>query len=634
MKLLIPEYQQGGAYTPPFKVYRPLALPKADAERAAKAKDDDGSDLTDKDLVKMLEHLDGLPSDMAVITKALQNFYVDNMSDLTKTPDTSNIAVRYISILNQVKTANFNKKEYDNAYDQVSGNGGINEVAINDRGQFVCVNADRDYKLMTPEELKESDEGYTPLTNSELLALRAQDVSLANNNAMLSVVQNGIGMGVVTDMILKAISDIGSSEDTQEGYVRTPKGRLIQGFEDFKHAVQEAAGNTRYDGTVDDLYKYSYLTKTQAEQASDAMAYIYNALPANAKTLLKAKSDLTEDGAKKMVQALVASRIDKTQKFTLTMDTEHSASTAVKKAGNKKSAGEKDDTDLKNTQLVDMVKSIDGVRQTMTVDRGDGVQMTVTGRQFNLITGMDGKPVSDTSIAGMLSQSGIQGIVKNMQNITFGDQKVSPEALKGITYNNTGVMRVNLPVNPDGSVRLSVLESWQKAEATLDALGRKPTEKERAEAYENAGLTDLLKADGTPDENKFGAFLVTEGYTTDALSGVRESDFVKEYRGDEEKAIEVIKQSLKTGEGKDAVTPEIDEFNWINPADWFGNYDKIYKAAVYIPIDNNTLGAARLDGQELDYDEGMDIERKYQDYQKQIGLGSTSADALNNSDNG
>jgi len=57
--------------------------------------------------------------------------------------------------------------------------------------------------------------------------------------------------------------------------------------------------------------------------------------------------------------------------------------------------------------------------------------------------------------------------------------------------------------------------------------------------------------------------------------------------------MELIKRSLSVGTGKDAQAPDIDEFHWLNPADWFGNYDNIYKATVFIPITMNRLAAAR-----------------------------------------
>jgi hypothetical protein len=61
----------------------------------------------------------------------------------------SNIAVKYLQILGDLKIANFNRKEFDAAYKVVSENGGIDEFAISDRGQLVCVNNEGDFKLLT-----------------------------------------------------------------------------------------------------------------------------------------------------------------------------------------------------------------------------------------------------------------------------------------------------------------------------------------------------------------------------------------------------------------------------------------------------------------------------------------------------
>jgi hypothetical protein len=41
------------------------------------------------------------------------------------------------------------------------------------------------------------------------------------------------------------------------------------------------------------------------------------------------------------------------------------------------------------------------------VDRGDGIHMSVRGTQYNLITTPNGEPIMDTSLAGMLSKSGL-----------------------------------------------------------------------------------------------------------------------------------------------------------------------------------------------------------------------------------
>ena len=118
MKLnFIEKLQQGGALTPPYAVYTPLSTASenvavSDSDKSPKSSSSGKSEnLTDKDIVQLLKDMDGLPSDMAVLINKLQNFYLSNgLPGLdVNTINTSNIAVRYLGIINQLKVAKFNK---------------------------------------------------------------------------------------------------------------------------------------------------------------------------------------------------------------------------------------------------------------------------------------------------------------------------------------------------------------------------------------------------------------------------------------------------------------------------------------------------------------------------------------------
>ena len=623
---MILKFQQGGASLAPLVSYQPVtvtggATAKTGVASTAPKKSNSDADLTDKDLLKMLEKLDGLPNDMAILTKSLQNFYIDQKYG--SGVNTSNIESRYIQILNDMKVANFNKKEYDNAFEIVSKNGGINEYAINERGQIYCINSEtKDFKLMNIEELKSSKE-YIPLTNSELLYYRAQSPDMANKNNILKIVKNGVSMEMVTKTITDIISKLGTTQETNQGYGKVKAGQIVSGINDFMQAVKQASAE-KHNGTIHDLYKYKYLTKDQTEQANQAMVYIYASLPENMKSLLKIKSGKFSDkGATELIQTLVAAQIDTTKDFTLELEGGPTA-----KSNSKSNGTSKDDTDLKTSLPLNIQKGIGGVDSFIDVDRGDGIHMSVKGTQYNLINTPDGKSIMDTSLATMLNESGLQGIVKDLRNIQFGDQKLSPEALSQITYNNTGVTRANLPIKPDGSVNLELLESYEQAERELDMLRDKSPEKIK-EIYDKYGILELLNSDGSYNQRKFAPFMVTEGYTTDALSGLKNSNFVKEYKGDEDSAIALIQKSLAIGESKDIQMPDVDAFEWYNPADWFGWTDTIYKGVIYIPIDNNVNAAVYGANQSLDYNEAMQQEEKYQNFEKNSNQRSTDSSVLN-----
>ena len=623
---MIFKFQQGGSAIPPLVSYQPIMVTNNGASETASTvgsskSSEESSDLTDKDLLKMLEKLDGLPNDMQALTKVLQNFYIDQQ--YSPSPNTTNIASRYLQALQMMRTINFNRKQYDNALNIISNNGGINELAVNEKGQLICVNEKGDFKYLKPEQLKQITD-YRPVTNSELLKLRAYSPELANDNNILGVIANGIGIKGVTEYIQQFINNLGTSDNSTQGYVTTQQGQIINGIATLTSAIQEAAQQgIKFDGTTQDLYQYKILNKSQKEQADAALSYIYRMLPENAKTLLKVRTpNGTSEDAQKLIATIIASQIDVTNHY----DIELKAGKTAQSIGKSSNAGTKDSTEQETSLIHNVMQSIGGTDTQLKVDRGDGIQMVVNGSTYNRVTKPNGDSIGDTSLSNMLDLSGLGSIIKDTHLITFGDQKITPEQMRNITYNNTGIVRANLPINSDGTVNLKLLEQYQQAENEINALGENATQEQISNIFEKHDLKSLLTPNGKPDITKFGAFIVTEGYTTKS-NGIKDTDFVKKIDDPTDAQIELIKESLAIGTGKDRKKPDIDTFDWWNPFDYF-SVDDIYKAAIYIPITNNQLAAVTGANQHIDYDEAMQLEDKYQRFEKRINKQSTDASAL------
>jgi hypothetical protein len=134
-----------------------------------------------------------------------------------------------------MRTANFHRKVFDDAKTLVEKNGGINEIAVDSRGYVFCTNSEGDFQLLRPEQVTES--GYTPVTNSELLRLRAYSPQLANNNKILEVVGNGIGMSTITEHLNTVIKGLGKNEKEEDQFVKTSSKEIINGLRAFKEAA-------------------------------------------------------------------------------------------------------------------------------------------------------------------------------------------------------------------------------------------------------------------------------------------------------------------------------------------------------------------------------------------------------------
>lgn len=620
---MIFKFDQGGA-TPPYVAYQPVivsdkrtsAIPE-EAAAAKVASDADKGKLTSKDLYTMLkEKLKGLPSDVDVAMQKLQS--VEESLNLDFFHDfTSNIENRYLNALQTMNQLSFSREQYDKALDNVKSNGGLNEAAINQYGQVYMTNG-KDYKLMSPEKAKQS--GWKQMTNQDLLYLRANDPNLSGKDEILNIVNNGIGISQVTKMIQDSIGNLGTNSNSETAYATTQQGQLIQGLNDFIKAAQETG---QYDASIEDLYKAQIINKTQAQQAQQAIAYIYKTLPQNAKSLLKTRTEGgTDKEALNLISTLVLSKTSEDRSFTVDLEGGPTKKSMSKDAN----AGSKDDTDMKTSLPLQIMQDMgESDVAPITIDKGDGIQMSVYGSFFSAVTDKKGDTITNTSLQNMLAQSGLQDIVKNVRNITFGDQKLTPEQLSKITYNNTGVVRAELPVNEDGIVKLSVLDDFNAAMNEIKGLGN--ASREQVEAIKaKYHLDQYLKDDGTPNPKHTAPFILTEGYTTEK-NGIEDTAYVKHIKNPTDDQIQLIKDSLTVGTGKDAKVPDIDTFDWYNPFDQFGT-ENIYKATIYIPISNNVGAAVRGGNQNLDYNEALKYEMKYRNFQKMNDAKTTSADVL------
>ena len=620
---MIFKFQQGGT-TPPFVAYQPVIVSDkrttATQEEvlAAKAtKDSASGELTSKDLYTMLkEKLKGLPSDVNIAMNQLQQLEQLTQMDFDSS-FTQNIESKYLSTLQTMNQLSFSREQYDKAMETVKSNGGLNEAAIDQYGQVYVTNG-KDFKLMSPDQAKQS--GWTMVTNQDLLYMRANDTNLAGNDKILNVVNNGIGISQVTKMIQDSIGNLGTNSNSETAYATTQGGQLIQGLNDFIKAAQETG---QYDASVEDLYKAQIINKTQAQQAQQAISYIYQTLPENAKALLKTRTEGgTDKEALGLVSQLILSKTSEDRQFTVDLEGGPTKKSMSKDAN----AGSKDDTNMKTSLPLQIMQDMgESDVAPVTIDKGDGIQMSVYGSFFSAVTDKKGDTITNTSLQNMLAQSGLQDIVKNVRNITFGDQKLTPEQLSKITYNNTGVVRAELPVNEDGTVKLSVLDDFNAAMNEIKGLGNASPQQVQA-IKAKYHLDQYLKDDGTPNPKHTAPFILTEGYTTEK-NGIEDTAFVKHIKNPTDDQIQLIKDSLTVGTGKDAKVPDIDTFDWYNPFDWFGT-ENIYKATVYIPISNNVGAAVRGGNQNLDYNEALKYEMKYRNFQKMNDAKTTSADVL------
>jgi hypothetical protein len=78
-----------------------------------------------------------------------------------------------------MKNSVYRKKAFEEAYNNVKANNGLNEYAVTDTGAIAVATEDGGIKFVPLSEL--NNENYKPLTNNDLLRLRAESYAYNDN---------------------------------------------------------------------------------------------------------------------------------------------------------------------------------------------------------------------------------------------------------------------------------------------------------------------------------------------------------------------------------------------------------------------------------------------------------------------
>ena len=574
---------------------------------ASSTKNDKDSTLdTIKDLFK---NIDGLPSDLNHVYQSMQGFLERSKAFGTEI-NSDDLASTYLQYMYQVNYIKFSKSQYDSALKQATDMDALGEFAVTSDGRFVVQDSQKDLTLKSWEEIKKSGK-YTPLTNNDLLNIRAYDQSgkyiLGKGDAsLLTIVNNGIGMSKIADFIKANIPDMGTSEETIEGYTKKQSQQIQEGF---KQLLQDAP-----DGD----YHWSKKTEDQKEQIEMAFAYINSILPKNMKAVLKAHADINRTTPDNMLRTLLGAKRKTVNDLKFTAVTGKAAKDAN---GNSKGF----ENDIKSNPIMQMLQEQGGVPRTWElVTRDSNSKISVNGTFYSQIPKIN----EDTSIDKMLSESGLQGVLDSKYGITFGDQNIDPSQLKDIMYSNTGGMIVTLPckiVNGHKEVNLSVRETYEKAVQEVESKGIQQNTQEfnfeLGKILKAKGLSSLVDSNGYPDKSKFGQFLVVEAYTTDKIKNLdKNSQYIEKVSNPDDELEQRLIRALSTNKDKNNYSLDVDY--------WFYG-DDVYRGTVFIPLTNNLNASINAWGDNVKVDEARDLENKFQNFNKASTMKSSNSNILN-----
>lgn len=566
--------QQGGAL-PPLAIYDPVPQPMMPTSPSTSATaSEQPASLIDDYTMKMLTE-NGLPSDVEYFYSAINqmsNSIFTNPFDTSSINQKMNMAGR---LLNRI---HFNNREFERVMKNAETRGGISEIAINNRGQLVGMDEDQNIRFLTPKEYEENQDKIQLLTNGDLAQLRATQPGMAFNTDVFNIIDNGIGINKVTQMLWDTITKLDEDSISSDMFT-TRNGQILSGINQL---LQEGP---------DGVYKVTSKETGQNRQAMAALNYLYATLPTNAKALLQAKAIQqgynADDGAKILIGQLITSGTGFTSETNLDYD-----STASSAAGPGSSGT--------NEEISPFAQFLNGdtndVRE-ITIYGKNNHQMTTIARNFNNLLLKDNTPAprQDNLLHLMDTTALTNG---DRSSISISGNLITEAQADGIMadLNQGGVSQVYLPYQKVGNSYVPDFDLANRIKEIEDTMqGATPMDIDKA--FKDAKIEVTRTADGRYVPKKVKLFYVLTGYGTEAQGfnpenhGIRElSDVV----GDAEEHYKDIAARIReehTGNNKNeshsSMTLGRNHY-------WFGIDTKTYVGDIYIAASDDKTSAAAV----------------------------------------
>lgn len=593
---VIPKHQKGGSFDAFFTTYVPVQTeaPKQtsgsrESSRTSQSSTEKGK-LTEKDFFEMMKDIDGLPNEMSnIVTNLMNTFQLSNLTGV----DPGDLATTYLQNLYQIKIAAQNKKRYDDVLSNASKNGSLAEPAISMDGKLIVQNRDGSVGTISLDTYNANREEYASrvLTVSNLANMRKYDPQLANNQSIFEIIDNSMGYEAFQELLSKATQSLGSSELTRNGMFSV-EGKASKGLALLQSLREDDRVRAYGSVTAQGLYEYKIIDKDQLKQINALTSYIAATLPDRAKTWVAIKTGQSDKNkaTKDLVFTYLLGRSQDSHSF----DIQYKGSMDKVQGGQSSTRGTQEDPKKGFWSQVQSGQGGEDFRFTLLTKKGS---MSIDGKFHGTTPGLD----SNKSLGDYINSSKVGYLIKNNKNITFGDKKISVDSFNDVMVNAySGAAVVTLPIKADGTVDLNIAERWTNVLDKLEDSGLAPNtpeyiQRQKQLLAENQ-LDGLIDSEGNLNRNRFGQFLVLEGYTSEKAKADQDnkkvsfkeikSDFILP-AGDDSELYDMIKQGLSSKERGDYdISSGL--FN-----------DELFRGNVYIPLNTNPINGYNADSNQI-----------------------------------
>ena len=329
------------------------------------------------------------------------------------------------------------------------------------------------------------------------------------------------------------------------------------------------------------------MTKDSAEQAQQALAYIYRSLPNNMKSLLKTRTEGgTDDEAVVMIGQLISSKTSPEKSFDLKLE-----DTALNHQ-EKSSKEDKDPHSIDGLSMnpVAMLQAGYGQKNEFTIQTATGASNGIQIPTVQMPITKNGESIGMASLSDIAS-SDYAGYL-DFSNAFMGDVQIPQAGMQNIAIDGTALYTAYLPLdiqyfNKTGQKRpdIAMLGRYKQAQNEIRQSGTKDPRQINA-IYKNHNLPVMYGPNGDILTNyiKFG---IVNGTALDNAFGdeAKVADYLSETT--DKNIIANTLNILNKGRGEKNKV-EYDEKSWwdsISPV--FNDYTHVYKGTIFMPINDD-----------------------------------------------
>lgn len=445
-KYNIEKKQSGGI------IYTPFVPSYTDSEAESSSSSSSSSDVgkigdVQKEIMDVLQE-NGLPSDVDYFMQTANRFL--RKAEITGNWSMSDFT-RIQSLANRVA---HNKTLYDSATQHLTETGNWNEIALDNKGQMYVIDKDGKLDTISPLEYYKNRNNYQALTNNDILEYRSRATPF--DSSVLNDAAGSIGVNDVTEYVKGIILDFGI--------------RSVSGYTNSEIAQMDESLNRLLANGPRGYYKYKEEAQGEGGPTTQAVEYLYNALPNNMKQLLIAKTAAEGKNPEQYAPELLVQMLTNHLDYDVSVDYDSAATASDPKYADATTSGKTIERTLPE-RYVDG-NGLGEHRWIQITPEGSSAHLLALGQSAQTIMNKDGKtPLPSMTLDQVLTESlGIGGVTRK-DSISFGDQLLNTTDYDKVVYDSsTPLYRVLLPYKDQEGRIVPDFEAQTKAQQLQDEI--------------------------------------------------------------------------------------------------------------------------------------------------------------------